>query len=452
MLASISKHCLRLRHNPIRVRTFLSEAFNLTETWNARLSNPILQKVKADNFYYELELKFNQQNTASPIDIDIYANKVTDDNHFDEIADLLNKLRKTPEATNILDSTGHAYIRNLLEYDQIGQIIQVLDNRIEYGVFLDDYLANLVIDKLLKAGKFKEAARISTIFMLQEDFSNPITRALSLFACYKYLGNPEVFDDLKPPVEPEAEAGQKKKKKKEEIKVRVKFLRNPYFDDHFDIKDSQHLVGKTLTLIGREYSKLGNIKIGNNVQLLGLAIYQKYEDAVTLLESCKGSELEKDVIEKINEFFTKVEEQQQTEAFHALKSAIELVGSSHKVIEGNFEEKLNELCKSVVQENEAKEIEQQKKIYSAWTEIREKRLKEEIERLHRAERLKNVEQLTKEMEAEERKLWFFENEDQIDLDIESKRVYYPKRWFGKRKVPRKADENYIPPDIDRRRN
>jgi small subunit ribosomal protein S27 len=56
------------------------------------------------------------------------------------------------------------------------------------------------------------------------------------------------------------------------------------------------------------------------------------------------------------------------------------------------------------------------------------------------------------MEGEERKLWFFENEDKIDLEIEDKKVFYPKRWFGKKKKPRVIDENYIPPDVDKRRN
>lgn len=362
MLATISKNCFRLRHTPISIRTFLSESYRLTDAWNARLSTPILEKIKVDTFFYELEQKFNQQKVASPIDIDIYANKVTDDNHLDEIGDLLNKLRKTSEATNILDSTGHAYVRTLIDYDQIEQLIQMLDNRMEYGIFLDDYAANLVIDKLLKAGKFKEAARITTIFMLQEDFSNEITRALSLFACYKYLGNPEVFDDLIPPPEPVVEKGQKKKKK-EEIKIRVKYLRNPYFDDHFDIRDSQHLVGKSLCMIGKEYSAKGDVKFGTNVQLLGLSLYQKYEDAHKLLNGSKGTELEKDVVEKINEALTKVgEEQQKMESFQTFKSAMDLIGSSHKVVEGNFEEKINDLCKKSVQDNEAKDMEQQKKV------------------------------------------------------------------------------------------
>lgn len=40
----------------------------------------------------------------------------------------------------------------------------------------------------------------------------------------------------------------------------------------------------------------------------------------------------------------------------------------------------------------------------------------------------------------------------MDLEIESKKVYYPKRWFGKKKKPRVIDEGYIPPEIRSGRN
>jgi hypothetical protein len=38
-------------------------------------------------------------------------------------------------------------------------------------------------------------------------------------------------------------------------KLLVGFLRNPYFDDHFDIKNFKHLVGKTI------YFSACNLKI-----------------------------------------------------------------------------------------------------------------------------------------------------------------------------------------------
>lgn len=60
--------------------------------------------------------------------------------------------------------------------------------------------------------------------------------------------------------------------------------------------------------------------------------------------------------------------------------------------------------------------------------------------------------MAKDMEMEEKKLWYFENEEQIELEIESKQVRYPKRWFGKKKKPRVIDEGYVPPEIVVKRN
>lgn len=358
MLSNLSRRCLKKLKTP-HIRSFLSEAYKLTDTWNSRLSSPILQKVNLETFYYEIEQKYNNKNAASAIDIDIFVNKVTDDNHFDEIADLLNKLRRTAEATNILDSTGHAFTRNLLTYNQIEMLIQVLDNRVEYGVILDDYAVNLALDTLIKAGKMKEAARIATIQLMQEDFTNPITRTLSLYSCFKFLENPEHFDDLKPPEKPVIAPGTKKPKI-EEIKVRVGFLRNPYFDDHFDLRDSQHLVGKTLYYIGKE---LQSGDLCTNVKLLGLAFYQKYEKASKLLESTKGSQIYKIVVDKIHDALSKVsEEQQNSEGFNAFKISMEQIAQSHKIVEFDLGNHIEELCKKTVAELEGKEIEQQKKV------------------------------------------------------------------------------------------
>lgn len=56
------------------------------------------------------------------------------------------------------------------------------------------------------------------------------------------------------------------------------------------------------------------------------------------------------------------------------------------------------------------------------------------------------------MAEEEQKLWFFENEDKIDLQIDSKKIFYPKRWFGKLKKPKAVDEGYVPPEVQKKRS
>jgi len=71
-----------------------------------------------------------------------------------------------------------------------------------------------------------------------------------------------------------------------------------------------------------------------------------------------------------------------------------------------------------------------------------------MNRLKRIQRLEDVEKLQEEMNKQEQKLWFFENIEDIKLDIEDKKVFYPKRWFGKKKKQKKLDENYVPPDVE----
>lgn len=91
-------------------------------------------------------------------------------------------------------------------------------------------------------------------------------------------------------------------------------------------------------------------------------------------------------------------------------------------------------------------------IYSEWCDLRQQKLKEELDRLNRNKRLEEIKLVTQSMANEEQKLWFFENEDKIDLQIDSKRIFYPKRWFGKKKKPRTVDEGYVPPEVQKKRS
>ena len=64
----------------------------------------------------------------------------------------------------------------------------------------------------------------------------------------------------------------------------MKYLRNPYFDDHFDLRDPKLLFGKTLATLGKTFPDV----LGNTYQLIGWGMYQKWEKTLTLLEDiCK---------------------------------------------------------------------------------------------------------------------------------------------------------------------
>ncbi|XP_053681190.1 uncharacterized protein LOC128732054 [Anopheles nili] len=441
---SITSGCSLLK------RTFLSKAYQCTEAWNARLTTSILEKVNLDTLYYDLEQRFQQKHKVSALDIDIYANKLVDDTHVDEIADLLYKFRLTEEASNTLDSTHHALVRNFLEHKCYDQLIDVLNNRIGYGVFLDDYSANLVLDQLIKEKQFKYAARIATLLALQEDFANPITRGLSLYSCYRYAKAPdsEHFDDLVPVAQETSETEGPRKKKKEETKVRVKFIRNPFFDDHFDLKDSQLLLGKTFIELGKSYGG-SNTVIGASCELLGMTMYRKYDQALSFLKEHAGKEVNAEVLQLVHNVLEK-EQNGEDVSFAAFRDAVPKIEATMKINKENFEKLLLALVEKSVADSEKQQIEEQTKLYSEWCNQRQQRLDDDLSRLQRAKRIKEMEQLTVEMEKEEQKLWFFENEDKIDLQIDSKRVFYPKRWFGKKKKPRTVDVDYVPPEVRQR--
>jgi small subunit ribosomal protein S27 len=427
-------------------RNYLTSGYKLNEEWAKRLTTPILQKVSIENLYYDIDSKFSQQKKMSPADVDIYANKVIDDKHMDEIADLMQKLRKTEEATNLFDSTQHALVRNYIDNDNLDSLVHVLNHRQEYGVFLDSYTANMLLDKLIEAKNFKLGARFATLFALQEDLGNPIATQMSLFACYKFLGNLETFDDLF--VAPVVEEGKPKSKKKDEIKVRVFFLRNPHFDDHFDVKNTNHLVGKTILYLADEIHASNEV-LGNSLRLVGYSLYEKFDKANEFLESAKSATFYKETVEIVKSSAEKVE---NLEANESAMKFFDAVSSLSNLKDENVGELIEKSMKQAINDHEKKDIDEQKKIYAIWNEERQQKLDAEIARLNRIQRLVNVEKVQEDLQAEEKKLWFFDNEDQIDLEIEGKRVFYPKRWFGKHLKPRVVDENYVPPDVDHRRN
>lgn len=65
-----------------------------------------------------------------------------------------------------------------------------------------------------------------------------------------------------------------------QVKIRVKFLRNPYFDDHFDLTDPNHIVGKTLAWA----SPLVGGLVGRNCEVLGWALYNKWQELEAALD------------------------------------------------------------------------------------------------------------------------------------------------------------------------
>lgn len=299
----------------IQKRFFLSEAYRCEEAWKDRLQSPLLQKFKSDDLFVILNNKFQTDKKVSAVDIDIFANSLNKEDHVEELLSLLQKLRKTAETSNILDSTHYAVIRYLLDNNCTEKLMNVLHNRLTYGIFPDYVTYNILMDTYIKKQDYTNAAKVAVLPMLQEESEHLITNALSVYACHKYLENPNEWQKPPEPID----------NTKEEIKIRVAYLRNPYFDDHFDLTDPYDLVGKTLAFQGR----FMNNELGRTCQLRGLILYKKYQDALKLIKKwineIEGNIVYKEVFDLIEKDKKNVFQEQVTDEFEILMSEVNLI-------------------------------------------------------------------------------------------------------------------------------
>merc|ERR1712059_18869 len=155
----------------------------------------------------------------------------------------------------------------------------------------------------------------------------------------------------------------------EEVKIRVWFADNDYFDDHFDIKKREHLVGKTLAKFARCSTRPflsgtnNDIKctIKHSLELLGWTLFEKWDKVVQLLtEIEKGNGVTQECQGAVNFFANKTTENSEAKdsALRALKNL--------KTVDIDISKNISDEVKSSVSENEKDFINDQLRIYSVW--------------------------------------------------------------------------------------
>lgn len=336
----------------IHKKNFLTNDYKCTEAWNNMNSSPVFNKITMHDFYNVLDQNYASKGVISAIDVDIFANAIKDPTHLEELKDLLLKLRTTAETGNMLDSTQQATVRNFIEFGDVKELVEILKDPLNFGVFLDDYTANILLDKLVTLPNFELAARVASLIMLQEDFNNVITCTLCQYACYKYISNYTVTP-------PEPAPPTEKNKKVEEVKIRVKFLRNPFFDDHFDIKETYTLAGKTLAWI----SESAPNNLNNNLQIIGWLVYKKYDKLSTFCEkmsSDKSFKVHKEVIELLQKENVSAEGESKA----TLENCITSLSKCEQNSDISLEESLKVAIEDAINKSHKNDISQQKQVSS----------------------------------------------------------------------------------------
>lgn len=333
-------------------RSFLTDSYKCNEVWQERLSCPLLMKVEHEVLYYKLSsMLANDTKQISAIDLDIFANSLTDKIFLDELEDLTHKFRLSAQAGTLLPSTHHAVVRFYLESGNKSDLVRILRDRLNYGIFTDYYLSNLLMDTFLKENDFQNSVVIVSNQMLQEELNNEITKTMGSYSCLKYVT--DSINEKEIPVDVQEKNNEKEEEEddeEEEVKrVRVDFLRNPYFDDHFDLTDNDHLAGKTLLAI----SKTNNTILGNSLKAIGLAYYNKWNELGSLLDKSESP-----VYLETVDLAVAAIDKRAPENSEKLKNALTKLKVENKSL---TEETKNALMEAI-NKNEEKEIQIQKQV------------------------------------------------------------------------------------------
>lgn len=238
-------------------RSFLSEAFDLNAEWNERLKSTIFHKIDMEKYFIDIDKQYGKTGIVTSLDLDIFANGLlisksqgviskesTIDTRVEQMEEILRRFRASTEAIKLRPSTTHAIVRNFVQLDRCEHLLKLLENRLKFGLILDDFTNIFLLNKLIKSEKPREAAKVATLMMLQEENNVPLARELALHATYNYINlisstdlKDQEWNPMPDAIEPEPE---------EEVKIRVEEVENPDFDDHFDLVKREHLLGKTL--------------------------------------------------------------------------------------------------------------------------------------------------------------------------------------------------------------
>lgn len=447
-------------------RNILSSEYFCKQDWDKRLQEPVFSGVNAgkfnsklnlflfifitsnhqllisilDEFFFAMKERIKMKMPVEPIDVDIFAN-VTSQENLEECVYFLTLLRENKRTAYTLNSTHQAVCRTFLESGAADKLLTILQDPLKYGVFPDNFSFNMILDHFLEKSDFVNATKVAHLYMLQEDFS-PITNILSLNAVYGCLTDPIQKEKLctieQKPANEEETKNSDENDDDEAQYVRVPYVRNAHFDDHFDLKDPLLLTGKTLYLIGMRYGGI----IGRTSQLIGLALWRKWKLAESFINKLPADSPEGQLAKGTLELITSAVEL-STETDEEAKCFLEKLKNYEKLFTGEDIYHLVKKDLSLIPQLEPADISELKSNFGKWSVDRANALKEQLEKFMREEKIKEIKSMRKELELKERKLYFFENYNKIEMEYTE-----AKKKLDELKASEAAEE-YFPPLIGR---
>jgi hypothetical protein len=81
----------------------------------------------------------------------------------------------------------YSYIRNYLDLDQADRILNIIKQKYKYGIYIDNYTVNMLMNHYLTEKNYKNAAYAAHELMLEELNTNDLSMLAAAYCCLKYL-------------------------------------------------------------------------------------------------------------------------------------------------------------------------------------------------------------------------------------------------------------------------